>query len=145
MTKVPKNISNQIISFQKYFKERTFTSFPNTKMVSSIRFDSIANEFGDLVTEVFAGTNEDQKTKLREMFDHFTKISNCPRKRKRKLVDNKLPPEMVEKILKFLNYKDICQAKLICKRWKEIIDNGNLVIKASSKTIKICSFCKYGI
>ena len=32
-----------------------------------------------------------------------------------------LPPEMVEKILKLLNIKDLCQAQLICKRWKEII------------------------
>ena len=49
-----------------------------------------------------------------------------------------LPPEMVEKIFKFLNYKDICQAKLICRKWKEIIENGDLVIKASSKTNKLC-------
>lgn len=122
-----------MISFQKYFKKRTFTSLPNTKMVSSITFDSTVNTFGDLVNEVFSGTNEEQKTKLSGMLDHFTKIRNS--EREKKLISNNLPPEMVEKILKFLNYKDICQAKLICRRWKEIIDNGNLVIKAASKTI----------
>ena len=42
-----------------------------------------------------------------------------------------LPPEMVEKILKFLNYKDICKAQLVCRKWKDIIDNGNLLKKAS--------------
>ena len=42
-----------------------------------------------------------------------------------------LPQEMVEKILKFLNYKDICQAQLVCRKWKDIIDNGNLMKKAS--------------
>ena len=44
-----------------------------------------------------------------------------------------LPLEMVEKVLKLLNYKDIKQAKLICRKWKEIINNGNLVKKASGK------------
>ena len=44
-----------------------------------------------------------------------------------------LPPEMLEKILMFLNYKRICQAKLICKRFREIIVKGNLVKKASGK------------
>ena len=102
-------------------------------MVSSIRFDSTVNTFGDLVNEVFSGTNEEQKTKLGGILDHFTKIRNS--KREKKLIDDILPPEIVEKILKYLNYKDICQSKLICRRWKEIIDNGNLVIKASSKTL----------
>ena len=46
---------------------------------------------------------------------------------------NYLPPEMVEKILKLLNIKKICQARLICKQWNEIIDKGNLLKKASGK------------
>ena len=46
---------------------------------------------------------------------------------------NNLPPEMVEKILKLLNMKKICQARLICKQWKEIIDKGNLLKKASGE------------
>ena len=41
-----------------------------------------------------------------------------------------LPPEMLEKILELLNYKEICQAKLICRKWKETIDKGNLLKKA---------------
>ena len=47
-----------------------------------------------------------------------------------------LPPEMVEKILGLLTYKELCQAKLICKRWKGIIENGNLVEKALGKIFK---------
>ena len=47
-----------------------------------------------------------------------------------------LPPEMVEKILKLLNIKNICQARVICKQWKEIIDRGNLLKKASGKTLE---------
>ena len=46
---------------------------------------------------------------------------------------NNLPPEIVEKILRLLNYMDICQAQLICKRWKEIIHRGKLMKKASGK------------
>ena len=45
-----------------------------------------------------------------------------------------LPPEMVEKILKLLNYKDLCQSQQVCRRWKEIIDMGNLKKKATGKT-----------
>ena len=48
---------------------------------------------------------------------------------------NNLPPEMVEKILKLLNFKEICQAKVICRRWKEIIDNGNLMQNASGNIL----------
>ena len=48
-----------------------------------------------------------------------------------------LPPEMVEKILVLLNYKEICQAKLVCKRWKGIIDKGNLLKKASGKNLEM--------
>ena len=46
------------------------------------------------------------------------------------LINNMLPPEMLEKILELLNYKEICQAKLICRKWKETIDKGNLLKKA---------------
>ena len=33
---------------------------------------------------------------------------------------NILPPEMLVKILKLLNYKDLCKAQLICKKWNDI-------------------------
>ena len=45
-----------------------------------------------------------------------------------------LPPEMVEKIIKLLNYKDIYPSQLVCIRWKEIIAMGNLKKKASGMT-----------
>ena len=51
-----------------------------------------------------------------------------------------LPPEMLEKILNFLNYKEICQAKLISKRWKEIIDKGNILKKAAGKYLRHLAF-----
>ena len=55
------------------------------------------------------------------------------------LIHNVLPPEMLEKILKLLNYKEICQAKLICRRWKEIIDKGNLLKKVAGKIAGKCN------
>ena len=58
------------------------------------------------------------------------------KKSKLSVIHNILPPEMVEKILKLLNYEDICKAKLICRRWKQIIDNGNLVTKLAGKIIE---------
>ena len=53
---------------------------------------------------------------------------------------NNLPPEMVEKILKLLNIKEICQSRMICKQWKEIIDKGNLLKKASGKIFEPFNF-----
>ena len=50
---------------------------------------------------------------------------------------NMLPPEMLEMIFKLLNYKDICQALLVCRRWKEIIDNCNLVKKAAGNNFNL--------
>ena len=48
-------------------------------------------------------------------------------------INDILPPEMVEKVFKLLNYEEINQARLICRKWREIIDNGKLVTKASGK------------
>ena len=56
------------------------------------------------------------------------------KKMEHSLVHEILPPEMVEKILKLLNYKDTCQANKVCRRWNEIIVKGNLLKKASGKT-----------
>ena len=58
------------------------------------------------------------------------------------IIEILLPTEMVEKILKLLNCKDIYQSQLVCRRWKEIIDKGNLKKKATGKisTLLICSF-----
>ena len=52
------------------------------------------------------------------------------------LILNMLPPEMLEKILKLLKLKEICQAQLVCKRWKEIIVKGNLVKKVAGKMLE---------
>ena len=118
-------------------------------MISSSVFDVTVNTFGDFVNEVFSGTDESQKAKLRTKLYQFSKICKIERKRnsdgkivsfqaKKKIlsdIENILPPEMLEKILKLLNYMEICQAKLICRRWKEIIIEGNLLKKASGKII----------
>ena len=112
-------------------------------MVNSETFDLIVNAFGNLVAEVFSGT----QAKLRKMLNQFTKIGwkrkpdgqiNSDQTKKRRVsdVENILPPEMVEKILKLLKLKEICQAQLVCKRWKDIIVEGNLVKKVAGKMIE---------
>ena len=89
-------------------------------MVNSKTFDLTVNAFGDLVT------------KLRRMLNQLSKISNDQRRRMPyDQINIILPPEMLEKILKLLNFKDICQANLVCKRWNEIIVKGNVLKKAS--------------
>ena len=119
-------------------------------MLNSKTFDLTVNAFGDLVTEVFSGTDENQKARLRTKLNQFSKISKTEGKRnsdgqissvqaKKKRVsdvENILPPEMLEKILKLLNFKDICQAQLVCKRWKNIIVKGNLVKKVAGKMLE---------
>ena len=45
-------------------------------MVNSKTFDLTINAFGDFVTEVFSGTDENQKAKLRTKLIQFSKISN---------------------------------------------------------------------
>ena len=117
-------------------------------MVNSKTFDLTVKAFGDLVTKVFSGTDENQKAKLRTKLNQFSKINKSFGKRnsdsqissvqakKKKLsnVENILPPEVVEKILKLLNFKDICLANSVCRRWNEIIVKGNLMKKASGMT-----------
>ena len=78
-------------------------------MVNSKTFDLTENAFGDLAIEVFSGTDESQEGK------------------------NILPPEMLEKIFKLLNYKEIFLSKQVCKRWKMIIVKFKLLEKASGE------------
>ena len=54
-------------------------------------------------------------------------------KKNMNILINILPQEMVEKILKLLKYKDLCQAQLICKRWNEII--GKIKTKVAGKIL----------
>ena len=51
-------------------------------------------------------------------------------------INDVLPPEIIEKILKLLTFTEKCQAQLICRRWKGIIDKGNLLIKAAGKILE---------
>ena len=55
------------------------------------------------------------------------------RRMKLSAINDILPPEIIEKVLKLLNYKDTNQGRLICRKWRQIIDNGKLVKKASGK------------
>ena len=110
--------------------------------------------FGELVNNVCTGTDNNQKAKLKAMLDHFTIICtnaikrkpNCetnnikPKKMRLSVIHNILPPEILENIFRFLNYKEICQAQLICRKWKEIIDNGNLLKKALGKILSTSIF-----
>ena len=113
-------------------------------MVNSKTFDLTVKAFGDLVTEVFSGTDENQKAKLRTKLNQFSKISNGERKRMPdEQINIVLPPEMLEKILKLLNFKDICRANLVCRRWNEIIVNGNVLKKSSGKTSTNLLYCSF--
>ena len=49
---------------------------------------------------------------------------------------NKLPPEMLKKIIGMLDIKSLCFARQTCKYWKQIIDNYNIMEEAQSKISK---------
>ena len=49
---------------------------------------------------------------------------------------NKLPPEMLKKILGMLDIKSLCFARRTCKYWKQIIDEYNIMKEALSKFSK---------
>ena len=49
---------------------------------------------------------------------------------------NKLPPEMLKKILGMLDIKSLCFARQTCKHWKQIIDLYNIMEEAKSKISK---------
>ena len=57
--------------------------------------------------------------------------------KRRKSINKVLPPEMLKKILEFLDAKSLSFARQSCKRWKNIIDGFELVKQASSKFIKV--------
>ena len=60
------------------------------------------------------------------------------------VIENILPPEVIEKILKLLSLKDICQARLICRRLKEIVEKGIILKKTSGRIpdiFKLHNFC----
>ena len=50
-----------------------------------------------------------------------------------------LPTEMLKAVLEKLDYKSLCSARQICKRWKNIIDGFDLVEKAFGKHLWKCS------
>ena len=116
---------------------------------NSTHLDSIGNKFEAVVMEIFSGSDENLKAKVKRMLNCYTQISLVGIKRKWKpkiltninqaknmrlsLIHNVLPPEMMEKILRCLKFEDICQAQLICRKWNEIIVQGNLLKKASGK------------
>ena len=48
-------------------------------------------------------------------------------------IHEKLPIEIFVKILRLLNFNDVCLARRTCKDWKNIIDKFELVEAASCK------------
>ena len=67
-----------------------------------------------------------------------------PRKmgKRGKSINKVLPPEMLKKILEFLDAKSLSFARQSCKRWKNIIDGFELVKQASSKFLEIFNYEK---
>ena len=89
-------------------------------MATETEFNEAKNSFKTFAKAILSGENKSQKLRLCGLLKNFSNP-----------LINILPTEMLEKIFKLLSYKTVCQAQLICRRWKEIIDRGNLLKKAS--------------
>ena len=87
-------------------------------------FNEALNSFKTFAEAILSGENKSQKLRLFGMLKNFSNP-----------LINILPTEMLEKIFKLLSYKQVYQAQFICKRWKEIIDRGNLLKRASGKMV----------
>ena len=113
-------------------KSKNFTSGVNsislltmaTLSMNSSDFNEALTSFKTFVEAIFSGQDKSQKLRLCGMMKNLSIPTMI----------NILPPELLEKIFKLLNFKDTCQANLVCRRWNEIIVNGNVLKKSSGKT-----------
>ena len=109
---------------------RYFLSQSNCDLISTSNLGflyDITNSIIDAIKIlIICLQNSNSVTSFSSLVNIYYRI-NWIKKMELSLIHEILPPEMVEKILKLLNYKDICQAQLVCRRWKEIIDLGNLM------------------
>ena len=53
------------------------------------------------------------------------------------MINEVFPAEILEKILELLDIMSLINARLTCKRWKQIIDNCDILEKALSKFSKL--------
>ena len=116
---------------------RYFWSQYNCNLISTSNlgfFFDVTNSMIDAIKILIVCLqNNNPVTSFSSLLHMSFKITES-KKMKLSLIQEILPPEIVEKILKLLHFKDIYQFQLVCKRWKEIIDMGNLKKKATGKT-----------
>ena len=55
------------------------------------------------------------------------------------LINKALPLEMLEKVFKELDLKNLYSARLTCKYWKQLIDKSRLVEETLSKILESCT------
>ena len=104
----------------------------DTLVLNPNNFNGALKSIKTFAETIFSGKNENQKHEL------FGMLKTLPNLYSHMM--NILPPEMLEKVLKYLNYEKICQARLVCRQWKDVIDNGNIIGKVSGKILRTCSF-----
>ena len=49
------------------------------------------------------------------------------------LINQALPIEILRKVLQYLDFKSLCTAKQVCRKWNEVIDWFELLKEATSK------------
>ena len=103
----------------------------DTLVLNPNNFNGALKSIKTFAETIFSGKNENQKLELFGMLKTLSNLYNH--------MINILPPEMLEKVLKYLNFEEICQARLVCRQWKDVIDNGNIKGKVSGKIFGTCT------
>ena len=91
--------------------------------MNSSDFNEALTSFKTFAEAIFSGQDKSQKLRLCGIMKNLSIPAMI----------NILPPELLEKIFKLLNFKDTCQANFVCRRWNEIIVKGKVLKKASGR------------
>ena len=124
--------------------ERCFWSQSNCDLISTSNlcflFD-VTNSITDAIKILIICLQDNNPITSFSLLVHIGYKIIESKKMELSIIHEILPPEIVEKILKLLDYSDIYQAQLVCRRWKKIIDLGNLAKKSHGKCLKNTFFC----
>ena len=103
-----------------------------TLSMNASDFNEALTSFKTFAEAIFSGQDKSQKLRLCGMMKNLSIPAMI----------NILPPELLEKILKLLNFKDTCRVNLVCRRWNEIIIKGNVLKKVAGKNNAFLLFYK---
>ena len=135
----------RITSLLKTFDKKTSnlnSKFQQDRKLKNFWFDSISfsqKKSTKLTSKKSLKSYKAIRDLIKEMKNVLLKTSVIDSPEMTVLTNKVLPTEMLKAVLEKLDYKSLCSARQICKRWKNIIDGFDLVEKAFGKHLWKCS------